>query len=159
MRSQSSYLVVMMCMMGCFAVVQMNPFGMLLYPSNLLVAAALLIGAALIASRKPFAYVIGMGAAAVTALMGMLGAAGVRGIRLPGNPIIWVVIGLYIAFRLTLIQQSERRQEQARAPRRRASGVEHPQPPPAAAPPASAAGPESGERPAEPPTEQAGDRS
>lgn len=119
MRSQTSYLVVMMCMMGCFAVVQMNPFGLLLHPSNLIVAAALLIGAALVASRRASAYLIGLGAAGVTALLGGMGAAGMRGIRLPGNPIIWVVIGLYIAFRLTLIQQNERRQVQLQAQRGR----------------------------------------
>lgn len=119
MRSQTSYLVVMMCMMGCFAVVQMNPFGLLLHPSNLIVAAALLIGAALVASRRASAYLIGLGAAGVTALLGGMGAAGMRGIRLPGNPIIWVVIGLYIAFRLTLIQQNERRQGQLQSQRGR----------------------------------------
>ena len=139
MRSQSSYLVVMMCMMGCFAVVQMNPFGLLLHPSNLIVAAALLVGAALVASRKPGAYAIGMGAAAVTAIMGLLGTVGVRAIALPGNPIIWVVIGLYIAFRLTLIHQSERRQDANRAPRRRAPADEPPPAAKSAAPPAAAA--------------------
>lgn len=126
----------MMCMMGCFAVVQMNPFGLLLHPSNLIVAAALLIGAALVASRRANAYLIGLGAAGVTALLGGLGAAGMRGIRLPGNPIIWVVIGLYIAFRLTLIQQNERRQELRRAQRdRHPSDVQDPEP--RSAPPAA----------------------
>ena len=124
MRSQTSYLVVMMCMMGCFAVVQMNPFGLLLYPSNLIVAAALLIGAALVASRKASAYLIGLGAAGVTALLGGMGAAGMRGIRLPGNPIIWVVIGLYIAFRLTLIQQNERQKVQLQSQRERLQAAE-----------------------------------
>lgn len=115
----------MMCMMGCFAVVQMNPFGLLLHPSNLIVAGALLIGAALVASRKASAYLIGLGAAGVTALLGGMGAAGMRGIRLPGNPIIWVVIGLYIAFRLTLIQQNERRQVQLQSQRDRLQQAKH----------------------------------
>lgn len=107
----------MMCMMGCFAVVQMNPFSLLLHPSNLAVAGGLLVGAAAVALRRPGSFAIGLGAAAVTAILGALGAAGVRGIKLPGNPIIWLVIGLYIAFRITLIQQTERRKEKARAER------------------------------------------
>lgn len=107
----------MMCMMGCFAVVQVNPFGLLWHPSNLAVAGGLLVGAAVVALRRPGSFAIGMAAAAMTAIAGALGAAGVRGFKLPGNPIIWVVIGLYIAFRLTLIQQTERRQEKARAQR------------------------------------------
>ena len=78
-----------MCMMGCFAVVQMNPFGLLLHPSNLIVAAALLIGAALSPSRRASAYPSGSAQRGVTALLGGMGAAGMRGIRLPGNPIIW----------------------------------------------------------------------
>lgn len=107
----------MMCMMGCFAVVQVNPFSFLLHPSNLAVAVGLLVGAAAVALRRPGSFAIGMAAAAMTAILGALGAAGVRGVKLPGNPIIWVVIGLYIAFRLTLIQQTERRQEAARTRR------------------------------------------
>jgi hypothetical protein len=120
----------MMCMMGCFAVVQMNPFSLLLHPSNLAVAGGLLIGAVAVALRRPGFFAVGLAAAAVTAIAGALGAAGVRGIKLPGNPIIWVVIGLYIAFRLTLIQQSERRQQQADALRSRlprgAGGADEP---------------------------------
>lgn len=124
-------------MMGCFAVVQMNPFSLLLHPSNLAVAGGLLVGAAAVALRRPGSFAIGLAAAAVTAILGALGAAGVRGIKLPGNPIIWLVIGLYIAFRMTLIQQTERRKEKARAE----------QPPRGTTEPDAQAADEPGERP------------
>ena len=113
-------------MMGCFAVVQVNPFSFLLHPSNLAVAAGLLVGAAAVALRRPGSFAIGMAAAAMTAILGALGAAGVRGVKLPGNPIIWVVIGLYIAFRLTLIQQTERRAARTGRPPRDTTDPEAP---------------------------------
>jgi hypothetical protein len=103
----------MMCMMGCFAVVRMNPVGLILTPGNIAVAVALLLAAPLIGLRKPFAFAVGLGAAGLTVLVGALGAAKVRGIEMPGSPLMWIVIGLYIAFRLTLIQQSFRREELA----------------------------------------------
>ena len=34
----------MMCMMGAFAIVRLNPLGLLLFPGNLVVGLALLIG-------------------------------------------------------------------------------------------------------------------
>ncbi len=100
-------------MMGCFAVVRMNPVGLLPYPGNIAVAAALLLAAPIVALRKPGAFVVGLLAAAVTIGAGALGAAKVHGIELPGSPLMWIVIGLYIAFRLTLIQQGQRRQDLA----------------------------------------------
>jgi len=102
----------MMCMMGCFAVVRINPVGLILQPGNIGVAVALLFGAAVVATRRPGAFGVGMAAAALTALAGALGAAQVHGFALPGHPLMWIIIGLYIAFRLTLIQQSDRRSKQ-----------------------------------------------
>ncbi len=102
-----------MCMMGCFAVIRMNPVGFLPYPGNIAVAAALLLAAPIVGMRRPGAYVIGLLAAGVTIFAGGLGAAKVHGVELPGSPLMWIVIGLYIAFRLTLIQQGQRRQELA----------------------------------------------
>ena len=100
-------------MMGCFAVVRMNPVGLLLFPGNIGVAVALLLGALIVGLRRPGAYVFGLASAGLTVLAGALGAAKVRGVELPGSPLMWIVIGLYIAFRLTLIQQSVRRQRLA----------------------------------------------
>ena len=99
----------MMGMMGCFAVVRMNPVGLIREPGNIGVAMALLCGAAVVATRRPGSFGVGLAAAALTVLAGALGMAKVRGFDLPGNPLLWIVIGLYIAFRLTLIQQSNRR--------------------------------------------------
>ena len=103
-------------MMGCFAVVRMNPVGLILTPGNIGVAVALLLAAPIVGLRRPGSYVLGLAAAGLTVLAGALGAAKVRGIELPGSPLMWIVIGLYIAFRLTLIQQSNRRQNLAAGP-------------------------------------------
>jgi hypothetical protein len=113
-RSQSSYLVVLMFVMGCLAVVRPFPIGLLVdlhNPANLIMAAALIFGAAAVARRRPSSFAIGLGAAGVTALAGVLGAAGVRGCRLPGYPLMWVVIGMYIAFRLSLVRNQEQSQQ------------------------------------------------
>ena len=96
-------------MMAVFAVVRMNPLELQLGPGNLAITGALLIGAAATAMQRRYSFLIGMAAAAITATTGALATAGVRGVRLPGFPALWVVIGIYIAFRLTInLQQTQR---------------------------------------------------
>lgn len=105
----------MMCMMAVFAVVRMNPLELQLGPGNLAISGALLIGAAATAMQRRYSFLIGMAAAAVTATTGALATAGVRGVRLPGFPALWLVIGVYIAFRLTInLQQTQRRDRSQR---------------------------------------------
>jgi hypothetical protein len=114
-----------MLVMGCLAVVRMNPLGLLVdprNPANLVVAGALIVGAAAVAARRPAAFVMGLVAAALTALAGVLGAAKVPGCRMPGYPLMWGIIGLYIAFRLTLVQKNERAQDSAKRPRQHKEG-------------------------------------
>jgi hypothetical protein len=108
-RSQTAYLVVMMCMMAIFAVVRVNPLALQLGVGNLAVAGSLLVAGVATAMQLRYSFLIGMAAAAVTATTGALAAAGVRGITLPGLPFLWVVIGVYIGFRLTINLQHTQR--------------------------------------------------
>lgn len=110
MRSQTSYLVVMMCMMGVFAVVRFHPFGLLSAPGNLIVGAALLFGGLFLAFRRVFSLAIPTGAALIAMVGGLLTFAKVRGFELPGFPLLWLIIGLYIEMRLVLHHQTLRRQ-------------------------------------------------
>jgi hypothetical protein len=110
----------MMCMMAVFAVVRMNPLELQLGPGNLAISGALLIGAAATAMQRRYSFLIGMAAAAVTATTGALATAGVRGVRLPGFPALWLVIGVYIAFRLTINLQHTQRK--SRGPSERDGG-------------------------------------
>ena len=111
MRSKTAYLVVMMVMMGCFAVVRLNPTGLLLHPGNIAVTAALLIGAVAVALKRPLSLGVGLAASAITAISGVLCAKGVSGFVMPGYPLLWSVIGLYIAFRLVIDHQQTLRQQ------------------------------------------------
>jgi hypothetical protein len=120
-RSQTSYLVVLMFMMACLAIVRLNPFGLLVdvhNPANLVVAVAMVCGALAVSLQRPSSFPIGLGVAALTVLCGALALAGVHGFRLSGSPLMWVVIGMYIAFRLTLVRQQARRQQQPQEPPR-----------------------------------------
>lgn len=103
-------------MMAIFAVVRVNPLMLQLGVGNLAVAGSLLIAGVATATQRRYSFLIGMAAAAVTATTGALAAAGVRGITLPGLPFLWVVIGVYIGFRLTINLQHLQRA--ARRPQR-----------------------------------------
>lgn len=107
-------------MMAIFAVVRINPLMLQLGVGNLAVAGSLLIAGVVTAMRHRYSFLIGMAAAAVTATTGALAAAGVRGITLPGMPLLWVVIGVYIGFRLTINLQHAQRA--ARRPDRQDRG-------------------------------------
>lgn len=103
-------------MMAVFAVVRVNPLEVQLGPGNLAVASALLIGGIATALQRSYSFVIGMVAAAVTATTGALASAHVRGVHLPGFPGLWIVIGVYIAFRLTINLQHAQRPGKRRSP-------------------------------------------
>jgi hypothetical protein len=102
-----------MVMMGCFALFRLDEHALVLLPGNLAVGGGLFVGAVAVALRRSFSLVVGLLSAGLTALMGILavtsGASVARFLRLPGYPFIWVVIGLYIAFRLVLNHQHEQR--------------------------------------------------
>jgi hypothetical protein len=112
-RSQTSYLVVMMCMMGAFAIVRLNPLGLLLFPGNLVVGLALLIGGLALWAQRSFSLGVATGAALLTMGGGLLTFAKVKGFELPGFPLIWLVVGLYLEMRLIFHFQHLRRQELA----------------------------------------------
>lgn len=107
MRSSVAYLVVLMIMLAAFASVRLNPLGIIALPGNLVLSAALAVGAAGVALRRPWSYPVGLGAALLTALGGVLSFRAWLGTNLPGHPVVWVVAGLYIAFRLTLNRHAE----------------------------------------------------
>lgn len=109
-RSQTSYLVVMMCMMGAFAIVRLQPFGLLLFPGNLVVGAALLVGGLALAANRTFSLAVATGAALLTMVGGLLTFGKVQGFALPGYPLIWLVVGLYVEMRLIVHFQNLRRQ-------------------------------------------------
>ncbi len=106
----------MMVMMGCFAILRLDQRALVLLPGNIVVALALGAGAVAVAMNRPFSLPVGLGSAALTSIVGALGLRGGLEpyIRLPGYPLIWVVIGLYIAFRLTINHQHQRRMQASR---------------------------------------------
>ncbi len=117
----------MMVMMGCFSLLRLDqPWhqALVLLPGNLMVAGSLFVGAAAVAMRRRLSLAIGLFSAAITAVMGIVALRSEPGstfLRLPGYPFIWVVIGLYIAFRLVINQQHEQRKQQAERQRRNAA--------------------------------------
>jgi hypothetical protein len=106
----------MMVMMACFALFRLDQRAIVLLPGNLVVAGSLLIGAVAVAMNRPFSFAVGLAGALVTSIAGLLsigpGPGGSRYARLPGYPLIWVVIGLYIAFRLVINRQHSQRMSQ-----------------------------------------------
>lgn len=108
----------MMVMMAIFAVFRLDTHEIVLKPGNLAVSIGLIVGGVVVALNKPFSLPVGLASAALTAVMGVVGFATLgsepRYIRLPGYPLIWVVIGLYIAFRLVINHQQLLRAKQAR---------------------------------------------
>ena len=61
----------------------------------------------LVALRRPFSFPLGLAAALCASLGGVLSFRGWLGTSLPGHPVVWIVAGLYVAFRLTLNRQAE----------------------------------------------------
>lgn len=100
----------MMCMMGLFTIVRVQPFGLLLAPGNLIVGLALLAGGLQLGFQRTFSLAIPTGAALIAMVGGLLTFGQVRGFELPGFPLIWLVVGLYIEMRLVLHSQNLRRQ-------------------------------------------------
>src|SRR5438045_2155786 len=107
MRSSVGYLVILMVMLAVFSAVRFNPPALSHMPGNLALAAVLLCGAAALALRRPFSYPAGLLAAAATSVAGLLSLRGYLGVLLPSNPYIWIVAGLYLAFRLALNQHAD----------------------------------------------------
>lgn len=122
MRSQTAYLIFLMAMMGLMALIRLGPpeetgvpRGIDLSPAGLAVAGSMAIGAIAVSLRRPFSLPVGLGAAGVTVLIALLTTFGVGKLRLPGLPILWVVVGLYVGFRLSLNHHQERQDEQKKA--------------------------------------------
>ena len=125
-----------MIVMAALAVLRVYPPGVILAPGNCVVAVAMLVGAVVVGLWRPGAYPLAMGCAGLTAVCGVLATLKVRGFQPPEFPLVWVVIALYIAFRLTLIRNKER---EPTPPRARLRPDAEP-PAPDAAPPASDGG-------------------
>lgn len=107
MRSNVAYLVVLMAMLAVFSVLRTSPLGVLLFPGNLVLCAVLSLGAVAVALRRPFSYPVGLAAALCASLGGLLSLRGWLQTNLPGHPVIWIVAGLYVAFRLTINRHAE----------------------------------------------------
>ena len=98
-------------MMACFALYRLDERALVLLPGNLVVTGGLGLGAIALAIHRRGWFVLSMAGGIVTAVMGVAATADphTSWMRLPGSPIVWVVIGLYVSFRLALIFQDERR--------------------------------------------------
>lgn len=107
MKSSVGYLVILMVMLAVFSSVRFSPPGLTHLPGNLALGAVLLLGALAVALRRPWSYAAGLVAAAATAVAGGLSLRGYLGMLLPSNPVIWIVAGLYLAFRLSLNQHAD----------------------------------------------------
>lgn len=107
MRSNVAYLVVLMVMLACFATVNLRPLGLFPFPGNLVLGAVLVAGAVAVALRRPFSYPAGVAASLCASVGGLLSYRNWLGMNLPGHSVVWIVAGLYVAFRLTLNRQSE----------------------------------------------------
>ena len=89
---QTSYLVVMMCMMGVFAIVRVQPFGLMLAPGQSGRQDGAPLGDSSLVFSGSFA---GDSDPALIAMVGGLLTYGkVRGFELPGFPLIWLIVGL-----------------------------------------------------------------
>lgn len=119
-HSQRSFLVILMLVMAVLAVFRIYPPALILDHGNWVVSAAMLIGAIAVLRWRPLSYPVAILCAALTALCGVLATLKVRGFRPVEFPLVWVVIGLYVAFRLSLIHHQTRKQAQKQA--------EHPTP-------------------------------
>lgn len=126
MKSSVAYLVILMVMLAACAVFRMNPPTFLHQPANLALAAVLLLGAAGVAARRPWSYAAGLVAAGATSLFGLLALLGRIDVLVPMPPAIWVVAGLYLAFRLSLNQHINAEKAEGKRPRR-SLGLDLPQ--------------------------------
>lgn len=106
-----------MAMMACFALYRLDERAFVLLPGNLAVFIGLAGGALSLALKRRGWLPVSLAGAALTAALGLysLSLAGrpLSWMRLPGSPVIWLVIGLYCAFRLGLIYQNEVRKQTA----------------------------------------------
>lgn len=108
-----------MAMMACFALYRLDERAFVFLPGNLAVFGGLGIGALSLGLKRSFWLWGSLFGSALTAAMGLVALlhaqTGLTWMRLPGSPVIWVVIGLYLAFRLGLIyQQQQRKQNEQR---------------------------------------------
>lgn len=117
-------------MMACFALYRLDERSFVFLPGNLAVFAGLAIGALSLALQRRLWLVAPLFGAGLTALLGLVSLSrmhsGLTWMRLPGSPVIWVVIGLYVAFRLALIYQSQQNQRK-KQDQARADAAHHPQ--------------------------------
>lgn len=106
-----------MAMMACFALYRLDERAFVLLPGNLAVFVGLSGGALALGLQRRFWLPISLLGALLTAALGLfsLSQSGrpLPWMRLPGSPVIWLVVGLYCAFRLGLIYQARQRQQTA----------------------------------------------
>jgi hypothetical protein len=115
MRSNVALLVVLFVMLACFAVVRPHPLGVYQNPGNWVLALGLVAGAVAVALRRPASYVIGMTAAGLAVVGGLLSLRNLFYTALPGHPAVWVAVGLYLMVRLSVnLHEEKERREKAR---------------------------------------------
>lgn len=106
-----------MAMMACFALYRLDERAFVLLPGNLAVFAGLAGGALSLGLKRRLWLPVSLLGAGLTAALGLFSLSQngrpLSWMRLPGSPVIWLVIGLYCAFRLGLIYQSDVRQKNA----------------------------------------------
>jgi len=104
-----------MAMMACFALYRLDERAFVLLPGNLAVFVGLAGGALALGLQRRLWLPISLLGAVLTAGMGLfsLSQSGrpLSWMRLPGAAVMWVVIGLYCAFRLALIYQAAERKK------------------------------------------------
>lgn len=109
--------MVLMAMMALFALISFEERTLVLLPGNLAVAGGLGGGALALGLQRRGWFGLALCGALVAFGLGVAAQAGVsdRWMRLPGRmPIIWIVTGLYVAFRLSLVRQRVARLAQDR---------------------------------------------
>lgn len=125
-------------MMACFALYRLDERSFVFLPGNLAVFVGLAVGALSLALQRRLWLVAPLFGAGLTTLLGLISLSrmhsGLTWMRLPGSPVIWVVIGLYVAFRLALIYQKQQKQQSQR--KEQDDAARHPpESEPASAPP------------------------
>jgi hypothetical protein len=66
------------------------------------IAGLLIVAGGLLFLRRPFAWWVGLGAAAITLVSGFVAQAGKPELGLPTPPLLAIVVGLYLVFRLLM---------------------------------------------------------
>jgi hypothetical protein len=102
-----AFLVVLMVMLGCFSIYQLAPPGLSRMPGNWVLGLTLFVSAIAVALRRRWSYPVGLVGCLIVFIGGLLAQTGRLSAYLVGQPILWILGGLYVAFRLVLNHHAE----------------------------------------------------